>query len=650
MKKKILLMDNAGDFLDTQSRLLEKAGYQVLRAGNLQEAKDLLLNRHVHLGILDIRMLNDDDPRDITGLLLAQKEEYSLLPKIILTGHPKIDSVREALRSIAGGPSPAVDYVDKADGPKPLDAAIDRVFQQHIHINWDLTIQPGERTSVTLTQLAELIRPGLRGEQLLDGVDELEELLRRLFDREKMIRIERLLWQRRDRVALLIFAFNDGRTPEERIVVCGTRARIVDEAIHYREFAPAAPGNNATVLLRTGETLRLGANVYALRDLNLQQVRSLAEAFRTESEKSFHANLRSLFDHTLASWNKEQPLLDERRSYNDYYQEYLGLNGGPVSLPAFEERMQKILCLNQILGAMLECDSGRLTLRLGWQSFTYQDPVTVFQQAIIAGTKALLSNTPGLLSGENVLVDADGRTWLSDFGHAGLAPLPWHFNSLEAAVRFDWIENEDLSDLFEMERSLIGNNFSSLEMGDVCGKLRKQLRAIQVIRRLSTRSSNDLLSYHWGMFFQAFGRLANFNLPLELKRDRIRAAHLLLASAMIGDLITNKSQKPTDHVQASSGLRIDKETHTVWRDGSRIPMRGQAYHLLLGFYERSNQLCSRRAIIEQFLGEKYFEDDIPQDNRLNTAIRRLREKIEYDPDNPRFLVTEPGGGYRLMPH
>jgi two-component system KDP operon response regulator KdpE len=83
-------------------------------------------------------------------------------------------------------------------------------------------------------------------------------------------------------------------------------------------------------------------------------------------------------------------------------------------------------------------------------------------------------------------------------------------------------------------------------------------------------------------------------------------------------------------------------------DGTKVPLRGRTYELLLGFYENANRLCTRRQIIEQFLGEKYDETDGSQVNRLNTAISRLRERIEDDPNHPRFIITEPGGGYRLV--
>jgi two-component system KDP operon response regulator KdpE len=106
--------------------------------------------------------------------------------------------------------------------------------------------------------------------------------------------------------------------------------------------------------------------------------------------------------------------------------------------------------------------------------------------------------------------------------------------------------------------------------------------------------------------------------------------------------------KESSKRSSESGIRIDRENRIVWVDGAKVPLRGRTYKLLLGFYDNANRLCLRRQIVEQFMGESYDESDTSQVNRLNTAISRLRERIEEDPYHPRLLITEPGGGYRLV--
>lgn len=93
------------------------------------------------------------------------------------------------------------------------------------------------------------------------------------------------------------------------------------------------------------------------------------------------------------------------------------------------------------------------------------------------------------------------------------------------------------------------------------------------------------------------------------------------------------------------GIRIDPVKREVTIDGVVVPLRGQSYDLLKILYLHQNELCSREMLIEQLFGERFDESNQSQVSRLNTAIRRLREKIEDDPDHPRFVITAPLGGY-----
>ena len=70
----------------------------------------------VDLAILDIRLRDDDDEKDTSGLKVA-REAKSLIPKIVLTGYPTPELAREALTAVYGEPL-AVGFVGKAEGPE----------------------------------------------------------------------------------------------------------------------------------------------------------------------------------------------------------------------------------------------------------------------------------------------------------------------------------------------------------------------------------------------------------------------------------------------------------------------------------------------------------------------------------------------------
>jgi DNA-binding response OmpR family regulator len=88
-------------------------------------------------------------------------------------------------------------------------------------------------------------------------------------------------------------------------------------------------------------------------------------------------------------------------------------------------------------------------------------------------------------------------------------------------------------------------------------------------------------------------------------------------------------------------LVIDVRAHEVRVDGTPIAMPPREFALLRLFAEHPRQVFSRDRLFE--LGWDAFGDK----STVTTHIRRLREKIEEDPANPRYIKTVWGVGYRF---
>lgn len=129
-KTTILIADNSVEFSETRAEFLESEGYKVILAVNPTDAKKLLENGGIDLAILDIRMTNDDDDKDTSGLTLAKTVAPSV-PKIMLTAYPTYDAVREALgyRTISGMPA-AVNFLNKADGAQAMISAVSETIRK----------------------------------------------------------------------------------------------------------------------------------------------------------------------------------------------------------------------------------------------------------------------------------------------------------------------------------------------------------------------------------------------------------------------------------------------------------------------------------------------------------------------------------------
>lgn len=125
----ILFADNNPRFLKVRKEFLEKEGYQVIPAADPAEARRILEQKQVDLAILNIRLVDDTDQKDISGLTLA-KETARSVPKIMLTGFPTWKAVREALGPDLDGVPAAVDFVSKAEGPEAMVQAVDLTLRR----------------------------------------------------------------------------------------------------------------------------------------------------------------------------------------------------------------------------------------------------------------------------------------------------------------------------------------------------------------------------------------------------------------------------------------------------------------------------------------------------------------------------------------
>jgi DNA-binding winged helix-turn-helix (wHTH) protein/Tfp pilus assembly protein PilF len=102
---------------------------------------------------------------------------------------------------------------------------------------------------------------------------------------------------------------------------------------------------------------------------------------------------------------------------------------------------------------------------------------------------------------------------------------------------------------------------------------------------------------------------------------------------------------PPDLVNLGDNLELDRRAYEVRRSGeplklSRIPME-----LLLLLVERHGQLVTRDEIVERVWGKGVFLD---ADNSINAAIRKLRQVLGDDSQEPRFVQTVTGMGYRFI--
>ena len=93
----------------------------------------------------------------------------------------------------------------------------------------------------------------------------------------------------------------------------------------------------------------------------------------------------------------------------------------------------------------------------------------------------------------------------------------------------------------------------------------------------------------------------------------------------------------------AGGLSIDYDRRRVVRDGEEIRLTPKEFELLSLLARNHDRVLTHRVILKAIWGPNAVE----QPEHLWTLVAQLRKKIEGDPANPRFLLSEPWVGYRF---
>ena len=97
----------------------------------------------------------------------------------------------------------------------------------------------------------------------------------------------------------------------------------------------------------------------------------------------------------------------------------------------------------------------------------------------------------------------------------------------------------------------------------------------------------------------------------------------------------------------NQGIRLDADSGEVWVNGGQVPtLTNLEYRLLLLLYGRLGKICTKYEVVEAVWGEEYIDE--VDDARIEKLVSRLRQKIEPEIANPRYVLTIRGRGYKLV--
>jgi DNA-binding response OmpR family regulator len=166
---------------------------------------------------------------------------------------------------------------------------------------------------------------------------------------------------------------------------------------------------------------------------------------------------------------------------------------------------------------------------------------------------------------------------------------------------------------------------------DVC----RQLRSSSIVPIIIVTAQTDTYDLVAGLEAGADDYVTKPVVPKELAariRAALRRVHLHEAT-----VASSSATKFGD-------IELRREQGIVLKGGVELNLTKTEYRLMCEFADHANSVLSRDQLLERVWGYEYLGDS----RLVDAHVRRLRVKIEDQPDDPKLIVTARGIGYRLL--
>ena len=102
---------------------------------------------------------------------------------------------------------------------------------------------------------------------------------------------------------------------------------------------------------------------------------------------------------------------------------------------------------------------------------------------------------------------------------------------------------------------------------------------------------------------------------------------------------------PAEPVVATEHFTVDLSAKRVTKDGADVRLTPTEWQLLEVLARNADRLVTQRQLLQEVWGPGYLNEP----GYLRVYVANLRRKLEPSPSRPRYLLTEPGMGYRFVP-
>jgi len=267
----------------------------------------------------------------------------------------------------------------------------------------------------------------------------------------------------------------------------------------------------------------------------------------------------------------------------------------------------------------------------------YPNPVYAIEEQ--AESAEVSSTIRERLSIDSIFVWSEGNMRLLPILSGGDGSAVQNLAAFELSLHLDMPGN--LIHRLETESSLLGST-----TGNTSAPIPPKLGSVMALVRQFAAGFET--SYDAALFLSALEYVSGYDPDVQHMADElVNYVHALLIAAMLCKQQSRFDQLP-DHApeDARQTLWIDLSARRVWVEGVHVPVTPQEFEILKYLYANAGKTCSREAILKEGLGDD-IDDLFVEQSRLDSAMSRLRLKLELNPKQPRYLHTVRGYGYQL---
>ena len=166
---------------------------------------------------------------------------------------------------------------------------------------------------------------------------------------------------------------------------------------------------------------------------------------------------------------------------------------------------------------------------------------------------------------------------------------------------------------------------------DVCRAIREQGRATPILMLTAREEETDKVL---GLELGADDYITK---PFSMRELLARVKANIRRTAM-----QESAPHPSTGLLELGRIALDPDRMAVTKDGKPLDLTQREYEIIKLMASAPGKVFSREALMEQVWNYDGYVGDV---RAVDVAVRRLREKIEDDPAEPKFIVTRRGLGY-----